>query len=360
MIGLAGLADRHLEHALEPLLVRWLGRDLRIAAARRSPLACSSSHPLEALDVELADGGTVPLLLKPQRVRSAEASRPAFVDDPEREGEVFREILGPCRVGAPACLGTVQLRPASPSARDRRPEAWLVFERIDGVELFQTDDPGIWEAAARWLARLHARFARRAGTAADTLETLCLERSPRLLRRDAVFHWRWWRRAVEHARFPAGAAGDTTLEDVRRRFERAVERSLSLTPTLIHGEFYPANVLVERTPDGPRIRPVDWEMASVGPGLFDLAALTAGRWTDGERAAMVRAYRDALPAECRLTPEPLEEALDDCRLLLAVQWLGWAADWNPPPEQAHDWWSDVIEITAKDRGTCQFPSAVTP
>ena len=46
---------------------------------------------------------------------------------------------------------------------------------------------------------------------------------------------------------------------------------------------------------------------------------------------MVRAYLDALPTGHGWTWESLQAALQYCRLHLALQWLGWAAAWTPPP-----------------------------
>jgi hypothetical protein len=278
--------------------------------------------------------------------------RPAFVEDPEREAEVYREVLGPCGVRAPACLGTVTL--PGPEPGEAAPALCLVLERLEAIELFQIDDPDAWQEAARWLARLHARFACEPGRLdrdrADDVgvEGRCLDRAPRLLRRDAAFHHAWWRRAGEYGKLASVPETGVTAEDLLRRFQLAVERIGRLPVTLLHGEFYPANVLVERGPGGFAVRPVDWEMAALGPGLLDLAALTGGRWTAEARDGMTAAYREALPPDLRLPPDRLDEALDDARLVLAVQWLGWARDWTPPPEQAHDWLAEAIGIAARD------------
>ena len=86
------------------------------------------------------------------------------------------------------------------------------------------------------------------------------------------------------------------------------------------------------------MRPVDWEMAAVGPGLVDLAAL-AGGWDEAERARLLGAYREGLAeGGVELDPEPVQAAdLDRCRLHLAIQWIGWSAEWRPPPEHRQDW-----------------------
>ena len=118
--------------------------------------------------------------------------------------------------------------------------------------------------------------------------------------------------------------------------------------TLTHGVFYPSNVLIEQRDGRPRVCPVDWETAAVGPGLLDLAALTAGDWTDAQRRALVAAYREVLPGR---TEDQVLLDLDYCRLHSAVQWAGWSADWSPPPECARDWLDDALTL-AESLGLC--------
>jgi thiamine kinase-like enzyme len=99
-----------------------------------------------------------------------------------------------------------------------------------------------------------------------------------------------------------------------------------------------------------RVCPVDWEMAAVGPGLIDLAALTAGGgWAAEEKTALAMAYHAALAPREGWPPEPdaFLAALDCCSLHLAVQWLGWSPRWAPPPEQAQDWLEEALGLAEK-------------
>ncbi len=84
---------------------------------------------------------------------------------------------------------------------------------------------------------------------------------------------------------------------------------------------------------------MDWELAAIGPGLIDLAALTSGGWTSDQKHRLVAAYRDALPRNNGWPPSmpELMEAVEYCQLHLAVQWLGWAADWSPPKRHTQNW-----------------------
>jgi hypothetical protein len=73
--------------------------------------------------------------------------------------------------------------------------------------------------------------------------------------------------------------------------------------------------------------------------MLDLAALTAGRLDPDARATLLDAYH-AEARRCDLalpTPDQLRRELTLCRLLQAVQWLGWGRDWTPPPEHRNDW-----------------------
>ena len=123
----------------------------------------------------------------------------------------------------------------------------------------------------------------------------------------------------------------------------------ALPRTFVHGELYPSNVLVVRG-NPPRICPVDWEMSGIGPGLVDLAALVGG-WGESKRNRLVSAYLsgcDDGPGRPS-TPAALEKDLARCRLHLALQWLGWSADWRPPAEHAHDWLGEALELAGQLR-----------
>ena len=70
-------------------------------------------------------------------------------------------------------------------------------------------------------------------------------------------------------------------------------------------------------------------MAATGPGVIDLAAVVTG-W-DGDRRAAIMA---AFGAVDRLD-------LAAARLVLALRWIGWAADWQPPVEHRRDWLAEA-------------------
>jgi hypothetical protein len=291
---------------------------------RRRASEYQTSFPLERLEVELEDGSELQLAFKRLEWsgldEEARFAKPRFLHDPRREPAVYGSLLEPAALGAPRYHGA-----AIDPERDRH---WLFVEWVDGRELYQVGEPELWQAAAGWLARLHSEFGATVERHAEALP---------LLEHDAPFQRAWMRRAREFAQAPEGSpARARAVEWLAARHETVVEAVQALPRTLIHGEFYASNVLVAPDTVAARVAPVDWELAAVGAGLIDLAALVSGDWSEPRRAAIVAAY-DAAGGSLDL--------LDFARLQLAIQWLGWApAAWVPPAGQRHDWLAEAVAL----------------
>ncbi len=321
-------SDSQVQEALAPALAdAGLGA---IAQLRRSPSSYRTSFPIENVDVTLADGAELALVLKQLSWGAldddARRAKPDFLHDPLREPAVYASVL------APAALGTPRYYASVCDASDER--CWLFIERVEGYELYQVGDRGLWEEAARWLAGMHGQLAR------------SLERDRdrgRLIEYDGAYYRRWIERALEFAHAPGQPpARARALGRLQARYDGVIEELLALPATVIHGELYASNVLVDTRGPAPRVCPVDWELAAAGPGLVDLAALVSGDWSETDREAIVSAYREAAGGEGHAASREL--AL--CRLHLAVQWLGWApaSDWIPPEGHRHDWLGDVLSL----------------
>jgi hypothetical protein len=329
---LAGASE--LEATVEALLCGSFGRRCRIARLEHRPSAFRTSFAIEEIDVTLDDGTSVPILLKDLSnaalLEGARRVKPAFLHDPLREIGVYRRLLAPHRLGTAYCYGAVIDAEAG--------RFWLFLERVAGRELYQVGELSVWHSVARWLGAFHGRFA------ADAVR---LPRAAPVLRYDGDYYRLWLRRAGDF--LPAAGQARSGIARLAGRYDRVVERLLTLPATLLHGEFYASNVLVQDTATGLRVCPVDWEMAAVGPGLVDLAALTAGGWADAEKDAIALAYRSQWAAQGTEVPEvdTFLSALDHCRLHLAVQWLGWAPDWSPPPEHRQDWLAEALRLAEK-------------
>src|SRR5262249_6760314 len=142
---------------------------------------------------------------------------------------------------------------------------WLFLEFVVGTPLAyrEFDD---WVAAAGWLGRLHGHFAGQAER---------LRACDFLARHDADFFW-------ARAQGALGAVSEgapplaARLEGVLDCYGRWVQVMLDQPATLVHGAYKPRHILVDVHARPPRFCPVDWELAAVGSGLYDLAFLAYG------------------------------------------------------------------------------------
>jgi hypothetical protein len=241
-----------------------------------------------------------------------EAARvmPSFVHDPRREPAVYRELLGPCRIG-PRCFDSG--------------DDWLDLELLDVDVLWQVGEGAIWVAVASWVAEMHRRLR-----AVDV-------RALPLVVHDAALFAKWGARA-------AAARVDPVVLSAHAR---ATERLCQLPVGPLHGDLYASNVMVRSTPSGVEVWPVDWELAGVGPTVLDVVAITAGSGIDAAtRSAMLRAYFLAAASPPGEWERWLED-LDAARLHQCVQWLAWAPGWTPPPQHRQDWAAQAHELAAR-------------
>ena len=309
-----------LMRALDEVLHYHNGEPGKIVRLKSTLCDDWTSFNLVDLEIDLEDGTVLRLLLKDLGLKNlhetARQIKPGFLYNPLREIKTYEKIL------APNCFGTAHYYGAVVRSDENR--FWLFLEKMSGLRICAVNDFCAWLEAARWLARLHARFMGEGDS---------LKRSVPLLQHDDAFYRLWLERAMM---FHSVAITRSVRESLKCNYDRAIERLIELPSTVIHGEFFASNILVQQTRASWQIRPVDWEMAAVGPGLIDLAALSSGAWSESSRTEMAAAYHDSLVSEG--TPgfalDDLLLALDDCRLYLAIQWLGWAPDWSPPPESA--------------------------
>jgi hypothetical protein len=332
-----GTAELHA--ALEQALSRRSGTQRRISRLKRRPSIYSTSFVIDELDARLDDGTSLRLLYKDlSRFSVLEAAlevKPAFLYDPMREIETYRTILVPNRLSTPICYGAIV---------DASAEHYGLFlEKVPGLELYQVGDFATWRRVSEWLAIMHKRFSG---------QTERLVRTAPLLRYDGDFYRLWAGRArssLDRAGLRLSRDARRGMEQLFENYDRVIGQLVAFPVTFLHGEFYASNVLVQEEGEDLRVCPVDWEMAAVGPGLIDLAALTSGGWTADERKALALAYHSALVPRENWPPAPdaFLAALDYCRLHLAVQWLGWSTGWSPPPEHAQDWLGEALGLAKK-------------
>ena len=318
-----------LQEALQGAVVNW-SFNKKIIRLDRKRSEYASSFPLEELTVFLEDGQNLQLVLKnlnPQALApEAREAKPQFLLDPGREILVYRDVLAKANLGTAKYYGSIIDEPAS--------RYWLFLERVDGRELYQVGDFSIWQQVARWLATMHNRLP------------ILLSDDHCFSRYNAEYYQLWIDRAVAfwEASPKHSLAGSKDLMGLSRVYPQIVEQLVALPVTVVHGEFYASNILVQGNGAVDRICPVDWERTALASGALDVAALVAGKWTEPQKYELAMHYHQHLVGEGQNTRQREEflRALYLSRLHLAVQWLGWSANWSPPKEHRQDWLAEAI------------------
>ena len=311
------VADRDtLAVALEQVT----GRPIVDVTCRRSPY--TSGAPIDDIDVLFSDGDRIELVRKDLAwhalLPEAALTKPKALHDPMREIGVYRRIVDLVPSGPPRLVGAVT------DVRSSR--WWLFIERINGVELYQVGSLPVWEAVARWLGEFH-RQTSGLTTAAAGAPLLQLDQ-------------RWYRAFLDRALAFADGAPRRALQHVKTRFDAVVDCLESMPRSMVHGELYASNVLVVETARDVRVCPVDWEMAAIGPGVVDVAALTTG-WPDDATRRLLAAYSSHGPA---ISSTQLFDGVCAARAHLAVRWLGWSRHWLAPPEHSRDWAAEAVQM----------------
>src|SRR4029078_2274579 len=127
---------------------------------------------------------------------------------------------------------------------------WLLLERVSGAPLCDIGEINSCQKVASWVAAMHARFGR-------DLERLrahvpLIEHSPAYYRR-----WMTRARAFLRTSLRSNLATMARIEWLAKRHRLAVERLSELPHTLLHGEYYPSNILIG---SDERVCPIDWEL----------------------------------------------------------------------------------------------------
>jgi hypothetical protein len=215
------------------------------------------------------------------------------------EAAVYRHVLRRSRATTPTFYGAY---------RDvKSGRTWLILEYL-GKSLRvsrcnqKTEKLSPMGLAASWIGRFHRVSEERLSCASMHFLTSY----------DTEYYLGWARRTSLFAghlrqRFP-------WLPTLCGRFEDVVALLLSSPPTIIHGEYYPGNVLFR----GGTVYPVDWESAAIAAGEIDLAALTDGWPAEIVRQCELEYQRMRWPA---VSPVDFEERLCAAQIYLHFRWL---------------------------------------
>jgi hypothetical protein len=219
------------------------------------------------------------------------------------EAAVYAEVLRDFGPGTPRLRGVW-----SP---DDGKTTWLVLEALDHALRVTKVEGGV-AAAAAWAGRFHA------STAATPPVT-----QPGLLREHDDGYLRGW---IDRTRRGATSPDLSWFPTVCGWAHDLVDVLLSAPVTVVHGEYFPHNVLC----DAEGVHPIDWESCAIGIGEIDLATIVEG-WNDATVIEdAVRAYRDARWPDGAPTDFP--DRMLAARVHTQFRWLGDLADWSTTDE----------------------------
>jgi aminoglycoside phosphotransferase (APT) family kinase protein len=259
----------------------------------RRPAVYASTFPSEVVRCRLGDASERLLYCKYSAGRDSSSHR--HRGGVAYEAAVYRHVLAGLELPVCRCYG------AHTDADTG--DTWLVLKYLERVErLDQTVSCGL-TVAARWAAHFHA--ATEGPAMGDSL--------PWLRRYDAAYYLGWVQRTalLDRRLHP----GRRWLAALCARGEECVGALLDAPVTVIHGEYYPKNILYD---EKAMVWPVDWESAAIAPGEIDLASLTE-RWPEQTVRHCIAEYQRIRPGHPRGSFGP---RLDAARIYLLLRWLG--------------------------------------
>lgn len=273
-----------------------------ITVLHREPASHASTFPAEVVTCRCGDNREVRLYCKYGTDCGNEAH--GHRGGVAYEANVYQRVLQPVKVSVAPFHGAYR---ENGSGR-----IWLILDYLDNnLRVSKVPDTNAMLKPAHWIGRFHGIQESRLSAVRSTLKTYDRDYYLGWARRTALFANCW------HRSFP-------WLTDLCERFETLLDDLVAVPPTVIHGEYYPQNILVR---DGV-ILPVDWESAAIAAGEIDLACLTENWPTDTARACEAEYVRARWPVGA---PSNFGYRLDLARLYLFFRWLG-----DRPERTAHE------------------------
>ena len=260
----------------------------------------ASTFPSEVVTCRWADGAVVQLFCKysASRNRNTYGHRGGLV----YEALVYERILPRVELSAPFYYGSYHC-----AGND---EQWLILQYLGhSCRLASSEDDTAVTKAAHWIGEFHSFWATR-----DATSSLGF-----LTRYDIEYFSGWSERAYKYS--IEANLESSWLKQVCAHFPKWVEVLLDREQSVIHGEYYPKNILF----GDDRVYPVDWESTALGPGEIDLATLTEG-WPPYYVGRIESDYRQVRWGG--VPPSDFSHALQVARIYLHLRWLGDRPEWT--------------------------------
>jgi ATP-binding cassette subfamily B protein/subfamily B ATP-binding cassette protein MsbA len=251
----------------------------------------TSTYESEIVECRVADGRELELFCKYGHIQTLPLGHSSWGarSGLAYEAAVYEQILERSSLRTATFFGAYR-----PPWSD---ELWLVLQYVGTHNrVSKQPDPGMVRAAA-WLGGFHREQAARLSQTNGLLTVY-----------DETYYRSWLERTLEFQ--------PQRLEWLERLAESFDEVLPLLSPdAVIHGEYYPRNVLLD---DG-QVYPVDWESAAIAAGEIDLAMLTEA-WGADVIEQCERGYTNARWPEGE--PDAFRHRLEAARLFVGLRFLG--------------------------------------
>src|SRR5713226_8530877 len=199
----------------------------RLAVLRRDLAIHSTSFPCEIVRCRFEDGRSLGLFCKYTDGNGGSSCSHGQRGGVAYEIEVYRKVLQPSQASSPAFYGTY--------TEPETGRVWLILEYLKrSMGVGKVMDVGAMRKAVRWIGQFHAIHEAR----------LARVSLPFLTVYDAEYYAGWPRRTGRFARHWQGRF--PWLSALCKRLERALIALAERPPTIIHGEYYPHNILYQR------------------------------------------------------------------------------------------------------------------
>jgi thiamine kinase-like enzyme len=256
----------------------------------RKPFINTSTFPVEIIACRVNDGQIINLFCKylAGTVRNDFEHRGGV----EYESNVYGKVLGDVTLPKPKYYGNCYFLENN--------ETLLVLEYLaESTRLEQTEDNDVLlKDAAAWVGGLHKHWENKAPSFVKVYDqsyySLLAEQVKSLIPRlKGDYPW---------------------FANVCTFFSDNINLLTNSPQTVIHGEYYPKNILVRNN----TIYPIDWESAAVAPGEIDLASLIEG-WDEETAQSAIEAYKKARWTEGDL-PKDFEKVLYLSQIYFHFRW----------------------------------------
>jgi hypothetical protein len=272
----------------------------QVTILNRERNTLASTFPSEIITCKMGDGSERQIFVK----YSAGLSHNSYGHrgDIPYEIEVYRQVLQNIQSPSPFFYGAYQNEPSG--------EAWIFIQNFeDELRVKASIHHASMHAAARWLGGFHK----------ENGVFLSKDMFPFLNIHDGDYYLGWAKRTSLfaghlHEEFP-------WLENLCEQFGEVIDNLLAQPLKIIHGEFYPDNILYYEE----EIYPVDWESAAIAKGEIDLASLI-DNWSEKVRVECINEYQTARWPEG--PPSNFETVLETAELYWHFRWLGDRPEWT--------------------------------